>query len=93
MPPSNTSKAGLTYFISLQIASHHNVFPQLASICRACITDLGISIPNVCVLSQYFDFVLAMILLCFLRTDDANQANAGSSEIWAEIAYSATWTG
>ena len=93
MPPSNTSNAGLTFFISLQIASHHRVFPLLASICHACMTLLGISILNLCVLNQYFDLVLAIILLRFFRTDDDHQANTGSSEMCDDTVYSVTCTG
>jgi hypothetical protein len=90
---SHISNAGLTFFISVQIASHQRLLPFCLSIAIACSADFGIRIPNLCVRCQYLDLNLDRILLRFLITFPTYQAKAGSSSIWLEIAYSATRTG
>ena len=61
--PSNSSNAGLTFFISLPMASHHRVSPFALSSLTAYSTDFGIRMPNLWVRTQYFDFILATIRL------------------------------
>ena len=56
-------------------------------------TDLGIQIPNLWVLSKYFDFTFDMIRFLFFNVYGTHQANAGSMVIFAATAYSAVCTG
>jgi len=58
-----------TFFISLQIASHHNVSPLALSSLFASATDLGTRMPNLWVRTQYFDLTFAIIRFRFLRTN------------------------
>ena len=88
---SQASNAGRTLRISLQIASHHNVFPFSASRALASAPIFGILIPNLCVFTQYFDLTFA--IMRFLYPQGTHQAKAGSSAILDATVYSATWTG
>ena len=90
---SQTLKAGLTFLILLHIASYHKVSPFSWSRCLASSTDLGIRIPNLWVLSQYFDFTFDMIRILFFNVYRTHQAKAGSIAIFATTAYSAVCTG
>ena len=64
---SKTLKAGLPFLISLHIASHNKVSPFSWSRRLASSTDLGIQIPNLWVLSQYFHFTFDMIRFLFFN--------------------------
>jgi len=88
--PSSSLKAIRTFFISLQIASHHNVSPLAPSSLFASATDLGTRMPNLWVQTQYFDLTFAIIRFRFLRTHDTHHANAGSWEILARTEFSAS---
>ena len=88
--PSNSSNAGLTFFISLQMASHHRVSPFALSSLMASSTDFGIQMPNLWVRTQYFDFILATIRLRQRSTVGIHQANAGSIAMQDATAYSDT---
>ena len=90
---SQTSKAGLTFLISLHIASHHCESPFSWSRHLASLTDLGIRIPNLWVLSQYFDLTFDMIRFLFFNVYRIHQAKTGSMAIFAATAYSAVCTG
>ena len=90
---SQTSKAGLTFLISLHIVSHHCESPFSWSRHLASLTDLGIQIPNLWVLSQYFDLTFDMIRFLFFNVYGTHQAKAGSMAIFAATVYSAVYTG
>ena len=92
-PFSQTSKACFTFLISLHIASHHCESPFSWSRHFASSTDLGIRIPNLWVLTQYFDLTLDMIQFLFFNVCGTHQAKAGSIAIFAATAYSAVCTG
>ena len=88
-----TSKAGLTFLISLHIASHHCESPFSWSRHLASSTDLGIRISNLWVLSQYFDLTFDMIWFLFINVYGTHQAKSGSMAIFAATGYSAVCTG
>ena len=90
---SQTSKAGRTFFISLQIASHQRVSPFSSSSIFASSTLFGILTPNLWVRTQYFAFNFDIILFFFWRTCFVHHANAGSPAIRRCVAYSASCTG
>ena len=69
------------------------VCPPFPSIFFASSTDLGMQIPNLWVLSQYFDFTLASIRFLFLSTNGTHHANAGSIDMRVARANLATSTG
>ena len=69
-------------------------FPPFSwSRCLASSTDLRIQIPNLWVLSQYFDLTFDMIRFLFFNVYGTHQAKAGSMAIFAAAAYSAVCTG
>ena len=90
---SHISNAGLTFFISVQIASHQRLLPFCLSIAIACSTYFGIRIPNLSAHCQYLDFILDRTLMPFFITLPTHQTKAGSSSIWLAILYPATRTG
>ena len=90
---SRTSKAGLTFLISLHIVSHHCESPFSWSRCLESSTDLGIRIQNLLVLSQYFDLTFDKIRFLFFNVYGTHQAKAGSMAIFAATVYSAVCTG
>ena len=93
IPFSQGSKAILTSFISLHMASHHKVSPFSSSNIFASAASRGILIPNLWVLVQYLDLVFAMIRLLFFIKKGTHHANAGSCEIRDSTAYYATCAG
>ena len=61
------SNTGREFFISLQMASHHSVFPLALSFANASSTDFGICIPYLWVCYQYFNFTFVRTRSRFFR--------------------------
>jgi len=78
-PPSHFWKAMHTFFISFLIACLQWSIPISQSICRVCSTDLGISMPNLCDVLQYFVLSLLTIWFLLCKTSGTHQTNASSS--------------
>ena len=84
-PRSNFSKAGLTSLISLAMASSQRVFTFFLFSAYAFATELGTSIPNLCVFLRYRVLLFLtrdIILNLFFSTAFTHQLNAGSWPIY-----------
>jgi hypothetical protein len=96
LPRSSIQNAGCTSFISLAIVSAHSVLPFCQSSSSTCATDLGSSIPNLCIFFRYREFhnrASLMMAALFLRVCGTHQLNAGSVAMPCVMANSAVWIG
>ena len=90
IPFSQGLKKIRTSFISLHMASHHNVLRFSSPNLFASAASRWTLIPNSWVLVQYMDVVFAMIRLLLFITKGTHHAKAGSCDIRNSTTYSAT---
>ena len=92
-PLSKILNATPTFDISNLMASCHKVFLFLLSISSACFTDVGISMPHLCVDFLTRELMLGMIVALFLGVQGTNNEKGGLFWMPLDVTYIATSTG
>ena len=92
-PVSKILNATPIFNISKLIESCQKVFLFLLSIYSACLIDVGISIPHLCVDFLVRKLTLEIIISQFLSVNGTHQAKAVSSCMLRAVIYSATSIG
>ena len=88
---SQTSKAGLMFFIFLHMPSHQSLFPFSSSNAFDSCTDFGILTLKLCAWTQYFDLRFPMMRLRFASTFRIHHVNDGLPAIRQCTAYLAIY--
>lgn len=91
--PQNSSNVTLTLHISFRNESHYRIFLFLVLNLRDFLTFLGILMPSLWVLVQYFDLSFDTIIFLLLSIWGTYHRNAGSSGNDHNVAYSVSCTG
>ena len=92
-PVSKILNATPIFNISKFIESCQKVFLFLLSIYSACLIDMGISIPYLCVSFLVRKLTLEIILSQFMSVNGTHQKNSGSYCMIRAVTYSATSIG